>query len=421
MRVFQEGFESGGYSSGTHRLPSRGTAGSWNCGTYVYSSLIEVSTAAACPTSLGDYGLEYRLDVSGGGSNMNATGSNKYNWSEPGSFASYTIPLGDSYDEFYVRFRAKIKLNTGTTCGSSFYALPFLRLVSPTYGVFHVLYQKMGYAHAGSFTNSMEAHLGGYRRRHDYDNVTSDSQHTATVGDGAGEDQWSSYEIHFKGHATEGVYTFKKDGEVLYTFTGNTDTKGLGAAVSHIQLGFDQWTYYADWASDGRYGGSVSWFLDDIAVNAVTGAGTQESWCGPGSIVLIKPNSDSTTYNEWEAVGAGSGLYDRLDDLPIDNNTGINASGVGMKQAFGTEDMTGNYHINSLAVVAQSDMSESLRGLFVPQGGALLYNQGSGIVSAGANHDTVMHFGATWDNTEGGTPFTRETIEGAEFGIELGD
>lgn len=54
--------------------------------------------------------------------------------------------------------------------------------------------------------------------------------------------------------------------------------------------------------------------FDDIAINDTTGT-FQTSWCGPGKIVLLEPDTDDTV--AWtDATGTGTGNAGEVDELP---------------------------------------------------------------------------------------------------------
>lgn len=63
-------------------------------------------------------------------------------------------------------------------------------------------------------------------------------------------------------------------------------------------------------------GASKVCYIDDVAVNDASGA-AQNTWPGPGNVVLLKPTADSAVGTSWtDSAAATSGLFASVDNTP---------------------------------------------------------------------------------------------------------
>lgn len=131
---------------------------------------------------------------------------------------------------------------------------------------------------------------------------------------------WFLIEVHFN-LGTSGAIQVKVDGVLDIDYSGNTDVNSKG----HIDN-----IVHSVWGTGNAY-------IDDIAFNDTTG-GVDDSWCGDGYIVLLKPNGNGT-YSEF--TGSDSNQTDNyllVDDIPSDSDTTyVDGASSGDKDTYTTE------------------------------------------------------------------------------------
>src|SRR3989304_5953104 len=109
-------------------------------------------------------------------------------------------------------------------------------------------------------------------------------------------------EVYIKIADSGGVIQVKIDGVLDITFTGDTKP---GANTT-----FDTVRYY---------GGSQYWYFDDLAMNDTTGS-VDNSWCGDGKVILLKPNANGDS-SQWDGSdGNQVDNYLLVDDIPSDDD-----------------------------------------------------------------------------------------------------
>lgn len=107
------------------------------------------------------------------------------------------------------------------------------------------------------------------------------------------KDRYYLFELHLKIDDTNGIIQLKRDGNLIFDYTGNTVVHGATVTTRLYHSG-----------SDNDY--------DDIAMNDTTGT-EDNSWCGDGRVIPLRPNGagDSTQLsvygatNNYEAVDEG--------------------------------------------------------------------------------------------------------------------
>jgi hypothetical protein len=93
---------------------------------------------------------------------------------------------------------------------------------------------------------------------------------------------WIKFDIYFKANSSTGAYTVKKDDVVIKEETGiNTGSLNL----SQVVLGHTLQT-------------SNVYYFDDIALNDTSGS-ANNSWCGSGTIVSLKPKGEGNK-SQWD-------------------------------------------------------------------------------------------------------------------------
>jgi hypothetical protein len=133
---------------------------------------------------------------------------------------------------------------------------------------------------------------------------------------------WHIVELFVDG--ANGQAILKVDGVTQAAKTG-----GLGS-------GFTSFDRFMFGIGNLGYGGHASAWFDDIAVNDTSGP-TENSWCGPGGIYLLKPNADQSPL-EW-SPSAGTTHYTLVDETPVDINDYIYAETPGTADRFGLSDL----------------------------------------------------------------------------------
>jgi hypothetical protein len=96
-------------------------------------------------------------------------------------------------------------------------------------------------------------------------------------------DQWHKVEVYFKGNSSTGAYELRVDNISIYSANSqNTGSNGIKIILSGI---------HTSAAILYRY-------IDDIAFNDTSGT-INNSWCGDGTIVSLKPKS-SGNKSQWD-------------------------------------------------------------------------------------------------------------------------
>ena len=120
-------------------------------------------------------------------------------------------------------------------------------------------------------------------------------------------DTWYLLELRIKIANAGGVLELKVDGQVVATFTGDT------------QPGADTTLDTLRWESDNVANSSV--FFDDFAVNDTTG-GTDDNYPGDGKIfTALTPNANGTTSQLTGSDGDSTDNYLLVDEIPHDTDT----------------------------------------------------------------------------------------------------
>jgi hypothetical protein len=123
-------------------------------------------------------------------------------------------------------------------------------------------------------------------------------------------DKWYLLEIHALCHTSTGTMTVKVDGITELDVTG-LNTWSDSAANAFMALVFGR---------AGTYAVSADMHLDDIAINNTAGE-VDDSWCGEGRIIALKPNANGAS-SEWVGSDVDStDNYLLVDEIPADEDT----------------------------------------------------------------------------------------------------
>lgn len=161
---------------------------------------------------------------------------------------------------------------------------------------------------------------------------------------------WHLLEVHVKIADSGGVIQVKIDGVLDIDYEGDTKS-GSETEIKGFEFYFDSTV-----------------FIDDFAVNDTSGA-VDNSWCGDGHVIALKPNSsgDSSDF-----VGSDSDSVDNyalVDDIPSDSDTTYVESA--------TPDDCDLYNLEACGI--DSDMYE-IKRIFI-EGRGKDTTTGSGIVT----------------------------------------
>ena len=108
--------------------------------------------------------------------------------------------------------------------------------------------------------------------------------------------------------ADAGVVQVKIEGLSTLDIDYSGDTKpGADADFDNIHF-----------INNGLTTASLHVYLDDMAINDTAG-GVDDSWCGDGHIIVIKPNGDTATLELTPSAAVGH--YTLVDDIPADGDT----------------------------------------------------------------------------------------------------
>src|SRR3972149_6225726 len=114
---------------------------------------------------------------------------------------------------------------------------------------------------------------------------------------------WYVIEVHVKIDDTTGALDVRVDGVDDAAFAGDTKP---GAETTFNTLRY--------------HGGSNTSYYDDLAMNDTNGS-VDNSWCGDGKIILLKPNANGDS-SQWDGSdGNQVDNYLLVDDIPSDDDT----------------------------------------------------------------------------------------------------
>ena len=112
---------------------------------------------------------------------------------------------------------------------------------------------------------------------------------------------WVRLEWHLVVDDTSGVFELKRNGDSILSFNG--DTRGSASVNGVRTLGLGR--LYSS-------SNDLSVFFDDIAINDTTGS-VNNSWVGPGSILLLKPKGPGN-YTQWTPDSGNN--FARVNEIP---------------------------------------------------------------------------------------------------------
>lgn len=129
---------------------------------------------------------------------------------------------------------------------------------------------------------------------------------------------WMLVEVHAKIHDTEGVCEMRVNGVMTSAITG--DTKPGANTIRRISLGV------AGGIGDGNN-------FDDIACNDTSGT-EDNSWCGDGRIVALRPENNASV--QWLPYASANNFAEVDDVTPDADTTYVYTAGSGAKDLYNT-------------------------------------------------------------------------------------
>ncbi len=139
---------------------------------------------------------------------------------------------------------------------------------------------------------------------------------------------WGQIEARLKVDEVSGLIEVKIDGESLFYYSG--DTRGSKAAN-------------CSWLRIGIINGinvDRDFYFDDVAVNDVVDDGSgNDTWCGPGEILLLKPKANGDI-NEWTQSNETYQNWEMVNEVPHDgDDTYTYSDAFDEKDTYKTEEL----------------------------------------------------------------------------------
>ena len=188
------------------------------------------------------------------------------------------------------------------------------------------------------------------------------------------EGVWYLVEIHVKIDGTNGVIQVKLDGmsELEIDFAGNTGAGTINQIAFNIGY--------------GGLGTISTAYFDDLSVNNTAG-GVDDSWCGEGKIILMKPGGDSTPLEL--TPSAASDHYLLVDERPSDGDTTYVEGSVVDEEDMYTLIASGlvDVDINRVWVEARSRKTTAIDGHV-----ALITKASGGAEVSGGDHELLTTY-----------------------------
>jgi len=122
------------------------------------------------------------------------------------------------------------------------------------------------------------------------------------------ESNWTLIEVYVKIDDATGEITAKVEGIQDGTFSGDTKP-GADTVIDNLLI-----SNY----SSGGIGANTAVYIDDFALNDTAG-GVDDSWCGDGHIIVLKPNGDTATIDLTPSAAVDH--YTLVDDIRMDGDT----------------------------------------------------------------------------------------------------
>ncbi len=123
----------------------------------------------------------------------------------------------------------------------------------------------------------------------------------ATLNEAFSTGTWVRLEWRLLVDDTSGTFILKRNGDEVLSYSGDTKGASSGNGVRWLGIGRNYST-----ANDAEF------YVDDIAINDTTGS-VNNSWPGPGSILLLKPKG-AGNYTQWTPDSGNN--FARVNEIP---------------------------------------------------------------------------------------------------------
>lgn len=223
---------------------------------------------------------------------------------------------GDFNAEFEINANGKRSGNYGARLCLS-YVVDIVRYASKSFLSSSEIYFRTGFRiSSGGFSTSVQAGIRfkkglttlaelRYENSNDRFALYIGGTNVAT-GVSLIKDVWYLVEVHYKIDDATGIFETKINGIEDISYFGDTKPDA-NTEMNNVE-------YYAN----GEDGYTISW--DDIAINDTSGT-EDNSWCGDGHIIAIKPNAAGDSSQLTGSDGDSVDNYLLVDDIPANGDT----------------------------------------------------------------------------------------------------
>jgi hypothetical protein len=279
------------------------------------------------------------------------------------------------------------------------------------------LYFRFGY-YTGYFTKFFSWYSNSTTQM-GYLSVNADKKVVIYTGTGAGTlvatgsialtlSNWTLIEVYVKiADSPNGIITVKIDGVTDASFTGGDTKPGADTTIERFYLNYVQ-------------NNSTAYF-DDIAVNDTSG-GADNSWCGDGKVLLLKPNGNGSYIGFTNSAGSCLNNYTYVDEIPADGDTSyVQSSTSGCMDTYAIEDHaeTTPKTIKRVWVEgrAKNIVAAGSQFQFATKAGSTIYYSGS--ITPAAGYTESLRGTVYTTNPDTGIAWTDTDLDNLEIGIKF--
>lgn len=112
---------------------------------------------------------------------------------------------------------------------------------------------------------------------------------------------------------------------------------------------------------NGTGNSTTNLYFDDVALNDGTATETQNTWCGDGKIIHLKPNGDDATNHGWR-VSTGVTHFSLIDDVPPNDSADYLSANAPAIDDYDLENATGVIPAGSNITLVQAGFRASTSG-----------------------------------------------------------
>ena len=220
------------------------------------------------------------------------------------------------------------------------------------------------------------------------------SSHVGTIAGAFIGGVFNRIETHLVIDSVEGMIEVKVNGNSHFVWAGNTDPLGTGHVRSMclgkiLSSSVDFTSYY-----------------DDVAVNDTTGS-VNNSWCGKGSILLLRPKGVGH-YSQFTPSNVTFDNYEMVDEIPNDSDTTyVQSDTVGNIDTYDMQELVADRGIDPALGVVVKAVQVCLTGRYEGADSSLAPILRSGVVdSEGALMEMASIYHRVYDQVFSVSPFT---------------